>query len=256
MFKRVFSLICLSMNVFVITEGRMAYKKVHISPLGEVTLRKRRNAVNIRLSVGRNGSINVSMPVYCRYKKGIEFLQTHEAWVEEQLRQRKKQQWRLLPGDLFATRSSAIKIVQGNGQQPGAWREGDVVTVVVPNEADAGSGQQQQFIRKIITEIYRKEAKHYLPRRVEELAATHGFSYNRLYIKNLKSKWGSCSEKNNINLNLHLMQLPDELIDYVIVHELAHTREKNHGAMFWAVLDDIYGNAREMDKRLKKFKIR
>ncbi|MFP4042368.1 MAG: M48 family metallopeptidase, partial [Bacteroidales bacterium] len=63
--------------------------------------------------------------------------------------------------------------------------------------------------------------------------------FNKLFIKNIKTQWGSCSYKNNINLNLHIMRLPEHLSDYVMCHELSHTVHKNHGPQFWELLSDI-----------------
>ena len=101
---------------------------------------------------------------------------------------------------------------------------------------------------------YRKEAKQLLPERVAFLAKQDGFSYNNLSIKNIKSRWGSCSAKNNINLSIYLMKLPDELIDYVILHELTHTIHKNHGKDFWNYLDKITGKPKELAARIKKYR--
>ena len=100
-------------------------------------------------------------------------------------------------------------------------------------------------------EALRKEAKKILPVRLEELAKKHGFKYGKVAIRNAKTRWGSCSYRNNINLNLHLARLDDDLIDYVILHELCHTIEKNHSARFWALLHKHLPNATELRKRLK-----
>ena len=67
----------------------------------------------------------------------------------------------------------------------------------------------------------------------------------------MKTRWGSCSAKNNINLNMLIMYLPKHLQDYIILHELVHTRIKNHSNHFWNVLDGIVGDARGMNKELK-----
>ena len=67
--------------------------------------------------------------------------------------------------------------------------------------------------------------------------------------------WGSCSEKNNINLNINLVRLTEELMDYVILHELVHLKVKNHSKQFWAELDKYVGNAKELDKKLKKHRL-
>ena len=91
--------------------------------------------------------------------------------------------------------------------------------------------------------------------RLNYLAVKYGFQYNRVFIKNQKTRWGSCSGKNNINLNLNLVRLPDELIDYTILHELVHTRIKNHGQQFWAQLDRLLGDGRKLDRALNEYNL-
>jgi len=91
--------------------------------------------------------------------------------------------------------------------------------------------------------------------RLDELARAHGFNYNKISIRNQKSRWGSCSARNNISLNRKLYFLPHHLRDYVLVHELAHTREKNHSPAFWGILFDILGKIEtgKMRRELKSF---
>ena len=91
--------------------------------------------------------------------------------------------------------------------------------------------------------------------RLVALAETNGFEYGRVTVRNLKSRWGSCSEKNNISLNMKLFVLPQEVLDYVILHELVHTRIKNHGQEFWRALDGLVGNARALDRELKQYNV-
>ena len=103
-----------------------------------------------------------------------------------------------------------------------------LIIIKIPIEFDVYSEDTQKFIRKSIEESWRVEAKETLPQRTQELAAKHGFAYNKVSIRNTVTRWGSCSYQNNISFSLHLLRLPIELQDYVILHELAHTKEKNH----------------------------
>jgi predicted metal-dependent hydrolase len=112
---------------------------------------------------------------------------------------------------------------------------------------------QRQKIIEDSKSIDRAFAKQKLISRLDELAGKNGFRYNGIFIKNQKSRWGSCSGKNNINLNMKLATLPGELMDYVILHELVHTKVKNHGKKFWAELDKLVGDAKARDKELRKF---
>jgi predicted metal-dependent hydrolase len=100
--------------------------------------------------------------------------------------------------------------------------------------------------------INKTMAKAALVAQLNNLAEKHGFSYNRVFIRNQKTRWGSCSSKNNINLNVNLVRLPGELADYVIIHELVHTRIKNHSKRFWAELDKYVGGAKETARKLRK----
>ncbi len=98
----------------------------------------------------------------------------------------------------------------------------------------------------------RKKAKETLPSMLKSLANFYGFSYSSVKITKSKGRWGSCSSRANINLSLYLMLLPEHLIEYVLLHELCHTKEMNHGPRFWALMDSVTkGKAKELRRELK-----
>jgi predicted metal-dependent hydrolase len=101
--------------------------------------------------------------------------------------------------------------------------------------------------------IDRAQAKRKLVIRLEYLAAEHGFTYNKVFIRNQKTRLGTCSSRNNIGLNIKASLLPEELLDYVILHELAHTRVKNHGKDFWTLMDKLVGNGKAKARSLREF---
>lgn len=105
-------------------------------------------------------------------------------------------------------------------------------------------------------EALRAEAKAWLKPRLAELAAKYGFTYNKVFIRNNLTNWGSCSNRGNISLNMQLMRLPEELRDYVILHELCHLKQLNHGAEFHALLDSLCGGReKELRRQLRKYHI-
>jgi predicted metal-dependent hydrolase len=96
------------------------------------------------------------------------------------------------------------------------------------------------------------DAKKKIISRVNELSRKHNIPFNKVFIRNQRSRWGSCSAKKNISLNIKIARLPDKLMDYVILHELVHIRHHNHSKSYWLELEKIVGNARIIDKQLDK----
>jgi predicted metal-dependent hydrolase len=118
--------------------------------------------------------------------------------------------------------------------------------------------REKEDKQKVFTEEemerLRAQAKQFLPPRVQTLAQRHGFSYSGVSIKNIRSRWGSCSATNNLNFSIYLMYLPDEQVDYVILHELCHTVHKNHGTRFWDLLNSVTnGNAKQLSESMGKY---
>ena len=110
---------------------------------------------------------------------------------------------------------------------------------------------RNKTLRDAFLAIDKADAKKRLKDRLSYMARKHGFIYNKVCIRNQKTRWGSCSHKNNISLNMKLVLLPDELVDYVILHELVHTQIHDHSRKFWAELDRHTGNGKVMAKRLR-----
>ena len=109
--------------------------------------------------------------------------------------------------------------------------------------------------RKVLSPLDRNEAREVLEKRINMLSKKYSFSFNKLNIRNQKTRWGSCSSSNNINLNAKLLHLSEDLIDYVILHELVHTKIKNHSKDFWNMLDKHIANSRFYHKRLKQYRL-
>jgi len=106
-----------------------------------------------------------------------------------------------------------------------------------------------------LKEVNKNYARKILKKRLDQLCEKYNFSYGNLSIRNQKTRWGSCSAKNNISLNAKLTSLPKELMDYVILHELVHTKVKNHSKDFWNTLDKYILNSKKIDKELKGYSL-
>lgn len=200
----------------------MTEKVYHDRTVGDVTVRKSERAKRVSIRVSTVKGIVVTVPKWVPYKVGLAFLAQNRDWVMQTIL---RQQRRLAQTD----RATGIE----------------------------GMDAQQ---REAEIERLRAEAKAFLPGRLAELAARYGFTYGRVAVKHNKSNWGSCSAKGNINLNLNLMRLPDDLRDYVILHELAHLRHRNHGPEFHALLDRLCLDclarpARDFEKAIRNWRL-
>ena len=123
-------------------------------------------------------------------------------------------------------------------------------------ERQRAQGVSRETLSEGEIEAMRAQAKRELPPRLAELAALHGFTYNKVFIKNNASNWGSCSAKGNINLNLRLVAVAPRLRDYVILHELCHLRHPNHGPGFHALLEQVCPGHRALRKELLRNPLR
>lgn len=147
-----------------------------------------------------------------------------------------------------------LNLVPGDRRQFLAHSSHGTMQIVCPTQTDFADANLQAWLRKVIEEALRKNAKAILPPRLEELAKCHRLFYKTVKINASTGRWGSCSTTGNINLSCFLLLLPPHLIDYVLLHELAHTRELNHGERFWALLDEwTDGKARALREELKKY---
>ena len=134
-------------------------------------------------------------------------------------------------------------------------REDEQVQLLCPEETDFADARLQEWLRKVATEAMRQRAKEVLPLRLEMLARAHGLTYSEVKVNSSAGRWGSCSGRGSINLSLYLVRLPLHLIDYVLLHELAHTREMNHGPRFWQLLNRLTGGrAQALRDELKQYR--
>jgi predicted metal-dependent hydrolase len=103
-----------------------------------------------------------------------------------------------------------------------------------------------------LARIDHTEAKRILAARLKELAEKYGLTYKRVCIRKQKTRWGSCSAENNISLNVKLLLLPVKLMDFIMLHELVHTKVKNHGKDFWTTLLAIEPDAKALSSKIKE----
>lgn len=162
--------------------------------------------------------------------------------------------FRLHFGFRVATTLFGLRFERGDVAVPSLRREGNGVVVVLPAGFDFDRPASQLWANRVLAETLRRRAQELLPSRLDAYARRYDLRYNRVVIKNVRTRWGSCSALGNINLSLWLLLAPEHLVDYVIKHELAHLDEMNHGPRFWAALDRMTdGCARALEREMRAF---
>ncbi|MGE4586833.1 MAG: M48 family metallopeptidase [Mangrovibacterium sp.] len=230
-------------------------KHIRIDPVGELCITKNIRSRRIRLRVGPDGKVLLSMPPAGSEQKALDFVRAKSDWILKQQSAVKAGLTVFEPAGCFRTRFHALQVIRDGRAKVSARVEDGLIRIGIPRECDCKLPGIQQFIRDVIVKVMQQEARVYLPVRLTELSVQHGFCFGKVVVKQVKTRWGSCSQQNNINLNLHLMRLPSRLTDYVLLHELVHTVEKNHGPGFWQLLGKICPGARELDRQLKGYRV-
>lgn len=216
---------------------------------GTIKIRRSHLASRLKLKVDQTGRLQVSMPLGVPLFFVKRFINESRDFIRRSLSKVNQTKATLKHGDLIG---KTHKLTIGYGSKFSAKIVNTTFLVEVPRESQVESQQVQDFIKQEALKALRLQAKSYLSRRLQAVAENYGFTYEKLRFTNAGTRWGSCSSTGTISLNIWLMQLPFDLIDYVLVHELCHTRELNHSANFWAQVESILPNYKLLRASLKQ----
>lgn len=216
-------------------------------PYNLVRSKRKRVAIYIK-----DGAVTVRAPLKADIKKIEEFINSKQHWIETKLSAYSARKDRcseifeckrfpFLGEDLtvVSTRNKSVKIKDGS--------------IFIPDEYfDNGQVCKSDKLERALRSAYRRSAQIYLKQRMDEIAAKTKLKYTRFALTNATTKWGSCDSENGIRLSWRLMLLDKSVVDYVIVHELAHTVEHNHSKNFWNLVHTILPQYKEKIKCLKE----
>lgn len=147
-----------------------------------------------------------------------------------------------------------LSLITGTGNRFISRSKPGEMIIICPAGTDFNDDALQGWLRKVIAEALKRTARIFLSERLSKLSAVHELPFKQLKINSSKGRWGSCSAEKNINLSCFSVLLPSHLIDYVLLHELAHTIEMNHSSKFWDLLNKLTdGNAIMLRKELKEY---
>ena len=210
-----------------------------------ILYQRNERAKRYRLFIDRQGRARVTIPRRGSRKEAQLFASRHQRWLADKLAQftaRRERNCRWRAGTEILFRGETLRLeVQA---QAAGWRVSagpERIAVPFP-EAD---------LRPAIESHLRQLAAKELPPRVLELAAQHGCVVRKVTVRNQVSRWGSCSRRGTISLNWRLVQVPVEVRDYIILHELMHLREMNHSRRFWALVEQVCPGFRRAEAWLR-----
>ena len=231
---------------------------VLLSGIGEIKVRRGVNIKYLRIRMAPGRGIWVSVPPRVSRTQVERFLEANRDWVLQNQKQleiyERDTGVGLRIGAEIKTKFHLLKIVGTDELKPTYRKEGEIILLFIPKQIEFK--RIEKLVQQFLLEIYTFESRSYLPERVKCLAANSGFSYKKITLRNNTSIWGSCSADDHISLNIKLMKLPDAIIDYVILHELCHTIEKNHSLNFWKLMESVCPDYVVLRKQLRKYNTR
>lgn len=215
---------------------------------GIIEIRRIKTAKHIKISVTPKGSLRATTPPLTPVKFVRTLINSSRPKIRTLVEHSSPQITCKSGMRVGKTHSLIVK----PGVSLAVTRHGSTITATHPDSMPVENPELQAAIRKAIIQALRREAKQYLPDRLQILARTFGYHYSRVRFSHAGTRWGSCSSRGTISLNIALMKLPFELIDYVLIHELCHTKQMNHSKEFWKLVAEADPAYKQHIRAIKK----
>ncbi len=212
---------------------------------------------NTRFSIGKRG-INVRVPTGLSKEELFKVIFEAKQWAQKALQKRKIQPEdkgfkEYNNGDEISVGGDTYKLNITFTDKKGSSAQTYGKTVFLIISQNISEQEKKKHISVLLSRVIGKVKKEYIVDKVNALNKKYfGFEIGKIFLKYNSSNWGSCSQKNNINISTRLLFAPEEVIDYVCIHELAHIKEKNHSAKFWELVASAIPNYKERIKWLKE----
>jgi hypothetical protein len=214
-----------------------------------VKIVKNSRSRQIKLTITTDNIARISIPGWMPYMAGLQFANTKKEWIRDHLHPNQLYK----DGQLIGKNHRIVFKTTSNNSISSKITLLEII-VYIPENINYASREVQSEILNSCYKAFKQEAQILLTQRVDQLASKYNFQYQSLKFRKLKSRWGSCDSHQNITLSLKLMELPWNLIDYVIVHELIHTKIMNHQNQFWHEFSNIVPNPKKLKNELKQYR--
>lgn len=220
-------------------------------------LRRSSRAKRLRLQIGDDLKLTLVVPKRMPKFMINRFVSSHRGWIDKQIVKIKAKHADHPPhqykdGEIFYYfgEKVVLRVSPHKLKRPKVKVAGDELRVYLYKEISRDRAVPD--IKKAVENFYKLKANEVVHDRLQHFNEHYGFRYNRVTLRNQKSRWGSCSKLKNLNFNWRLIMAPIEVIDYVIVHELCHLKQMNHSQKFWNLVSQTIPNHKEVRKWLRK----
>lgn len=214
--------------------------------VGTVSITKKRGQRTMRLRVDTKGQVQISMPWMASQHQAVQFILTKLDWIREQ-----QQETSFVPYNGMLLGKTLQLIIKENSSRVRVEHAGKQLIIHFPAQYKPSDKDHRAKIEKAIMTALRTESEKILLPRLKELAEMYNFTFNSSSIKRVIGRWGSCDSRKHIVLSIFLIQLPIEMIDYVLIHELTHTVHMNHSQAFWLRLEKACPEYKELRKKMR-----
>lgn len=226
---------------------------VYDEEFGRIRAKRNARAIYVRLKINQAGELEATLPPRAPLRAVSHLLNDARDEIRGLLQKHaEKVTVRYEDGQAIGHSHRLSIVVDESSTKPSRSIKHQLLRVTLPRGAEPTSNISQDFIRVSVKKALEKEARAYLPRRLQHLADAYDMSFESIRYGNQRGRWGSCSSQGTISLNVGLMSLPLELVDYVLVHELCHTKHMNHSPEFWQLVENCLPDYRERRKTLKE----
>lgn len=219
---------------------------------GEIKFRRSLTSRHVRVRLMPDGRLNATLPQRAPVHAIVKLIDDSRDELRELVNANTVKR-RLYSQDDQIGQSHRLRIEISSTDTPKVKIHHQQIEVSLPADWQISDDQSQAYVRSVCAKALRKEAEAYLPRRLRYLADTHGFEYSNIRFGNPKGRWGSYSSHGTISLNIALMTLPLELIDYVLIHELCHSRYPHHQSEFWEEVASLSPDYRRHRRNLRDY---
>lgn len=217
------------------------------------TVKRSQRAKNVRLGVREEKGLEVVIPANYPLENIPDLLGQKESWILDKLDLMEKNS-----AQKKAAQTDAVSIIRYLGKE---YRVVVILDHSAPIRVELKEDKafftlpqnREELLRQVMDAWYRWAAKSLFEERVRFWSERMHVSCNTVFVRNQKTRWGSCSRRQNLSLNMRIIMAPLEVVDYVVIHELAHLKEMNHSKKFWQAVEEFCPDYKRLRSWLKKY---